>query len=73
LITPLKFLIHKRIKRIGLGLIIAVTIWCMIIATWIWRYGAHNDTAKADCIIVLGAAVDGENPSPVFAERIRHG
>lgn len=45
----------------------------MIIATWIWRYGDRDDTAKADCIIVLGAAVEGENPSPVFAERIRHG
>jgi uncharacterized SAM-binding protein YcdF (DUF218 family) len=63
----------KRIKRIGLGLIIAVTIWCVIIATSIWRYGTYNDAAKADCIIVLGAAVQGQNPSPVFAERIRHG
>lgn len=45
----------------------------MIIATWIWRYGDRDDTAKADCIIVLGAAVQEQNPSPVFAERIRHG
>ncbi len=64
---------RKRIKRIGLGLIIAVTIWCVIVATSIWRYGTHNDAAKADCIIVLGAAVQEQNPSPVFAERIRHG
>jgi uncharacterized SAM-binding protein YcdF (DUF218 family) len=64
---------RKRIKRIGLGLIIAVTIWCVIIVTSIWRYGTHNDAVKADCIIVLGAAVQGQNPSPVFAERIRHG
>ena len=27
----------------------------------------------ADSIIVLGAAVKGENPSPVFEERINHG
>ncbi len=71
--TPLKLLTQKLIKRIGLGLIIAVTIWCVIIATWIWRYGDRDDTAKADCIIVLGAAVQEQNPSPVFAERIRHG
>lgn len=45
----------------------------MIIATWIWRYGDRDDAVKADCIIVLGAAVQGQDPSPVFAERIRHG
>jgi uncharacterized SAM-binding protein YcdF (DUF218 family) len=64
---------RKRIKRIVLGLIIAATIWCFIVATSIWRYGNRDDAVKADCIIVLGAAVEGENPSPVFAERIRHG
>ncbi|MCE2959547.1 MAG: YdcF family protein [Akkermansiaceae bacterium] len=71
--TPLKILTRKRIKRIALGLIIAVMIWCVIVALSIWRYGSHDDALKSDCIIVLGAAVEGENPSPVFAERIRHG
>lgn len=71
--THLKLPTHKRIKRIVLGLIIAVTIWCVIVATSIWRYGYRDEAAKADCIIVLGAAVEGQNPSPVFAERIRHG
>ncbi len=71
--SPLKFPTKKLIKRIALGLIIAATLWCAIIAISIWRYGDRDGAVKADCIIVLGAAVDGEDPSPVFAERIRHG
>lgn len=63
----------KRIKRILLGLITAVVLWCGVVAVTIWRYGSRDDAAKSVCIIVLGAAFEGENPSPVFAERIRHG
>jgi uncharacterized SAM-binding protein YcdF (DUF218 family) len=73
LTTPLKLLTHQRTKRIVLGLIIAATLWCVVVATTIWRYGTRDDAVKSDCIIVLGATVDGENPSPVFDERIRHG
>ena len=32
-----------------------------------------DGAAKSDCIVVLGAAVYGDKPSPVFEERIRHG
>jgi uncharacterized SAM-binding protein YcdF (DUF218 family) len=35
-------------------------------------FGARSDTAAADAAIVLGAAVDDDVPSPVFAERLRH-
>ena len=42
-------------------------------ATLIWRYGSHDHAIKSDCIIILGAAVQGTTPSPVFEERIRHG
>lgn len=45
----------------------------MIVAASIWRYGDRDDATKSDCIIVLGAALEGGEPSPVFAERIRHG
>jgi uncharacterized SAM-binding protein YcdF (DUF218 family) len=34
--------------------------------------GARSDTTPADAAIVLGAAVDDDVPSPVFAERLRH-
>ena len=35
--------------------------------------GSKPSTAKADAAIVLGAAIDGEEPSPVFRARIQHG
>jgi uncharacterized SAM-binding protein YcdF (DUF218 family) len=63
----------RRIRKIALGLLIVGLAWCVIIATQIWRFGMHDGATKSDCIIILGAAVQGENPSLVFAERIRHG
>ena len=38
----------------------------------IWNFGGKDYAKKSDCIIVLGAAVYGEKPSPVFEERITH-
>jgi uncharacterized SAM-binding protein YcdF (DUF218 family) len=38
----------------------------------IYIYGNPNNVIKADAAIVLGAAVWGEQPSPVFRERINH-
>lgn len=35
-------------------------------------YAAVSDAAPADAAIVMGAAVWGSRPSPVFAERIKH-
>jgi uncharacterized SAM-binding protein YcdF (DUF218 family) len=64
---------RSRIKRIALWLLLAVVLWCVILATIIWRFGDHDRARKSDCIIVLGAAVHGTVPSPVFEERIRHG
>ncbi|MGE0218903.1 YdcF family protein [Mycolicibacterium sp.] len=32
----------------------------------------RSDSAPADAAMVLGAAVDGDTPSPVFEERLRH-
>jgi uncharacterized SAM-binding protein YcdF (DUF218 family) len=64
---------RSSIKRIALWLLLAGFVWCATLAVLIWRYGAHDRATKADCIIVLGAAVQGTIPSPVFEERIRHG
>jgi uncharacterized SAM-binding protein YcdF (DUF218 family) len=36
-------------------------------------YASLSDSAPADAAIVMGAAVWGSRPSPVFEERIRHG
>lgn len=64
---------RSRIKLAALWSLVAGLVWCFILATIIWHYGDHDHAANADCIIVLGAAVHGDAPSPVFAERIRHG
>ncbi|WP_033544098.1 YdcF family protein [Planococcus sp. CAU13] len=38
----------------------------------IWTFAQTNELVKADAAIVLGTAVWGEEPSPVFRERINH-
>ena len=52
----------------GAGLL----IWLFSIGLVIWRFGEQNFSRPSDCIIVLGAAVEGGHPSPVFEERINH-
>ena len=47
--------------------------WLGLVASHIWQFGYRDFAEPADCIIVLGAAVQGEEPSPVFLERLRHG
>lgn len=54
---------------IGVSLI---TLWLSAVATSIWKFGYTDYAKKSNCIIVLGAAVDGDKPSPVFRERINH-
>lgn len=49
-----------------------VAIWLIAVSASIWHYGTQDNAAPAACIIVLGAAVQGNEPTPVFAERIRH-
>lgn len=41
-------------------------------AVAIWTYGAKTEPVKSDAAIVLGAAVWGDKPSPVFQGRIDH-
>ena len=64
---------RRHIKRIAFGLLVAVLSWCVILGIIVWRYGTQDGATKSDCIIVLGAAVQGATASPVFEERIRHG
>lgn len=48
-------------------------IWIAVAGKRIW-IGPQSSTAlSGDAAVVLGAAVDGNRPSPVFRERIRHG
>lgn len=51
---------------------LTLTAWLIVVAWDIWSFGNHDHANPSDCAIVLGAAVDGSVPSPVFMERIRH-
>lgn len=42
-------------------------------ATTVFLFSLRDETQTADAAIVLGAAVVGNRPSPVFRERINHG
>ncbi|WP_313459874.1 YdcF family protein [Stenotrophomonas sp.] len=67
-----------RRARVGLWgwlwrLLVAVLAWLLCVTAWIVWVGERDQAAKADAIIVLGAAAYDAKPSPVFEERIRHG
>jgi uncharacterized SAM-binding protein YcdF (DUF218 family) len=65
----------KRKKRIlvwTFALLGVPIIWCAGVAIAIVRAGEPNSSRRADIAIVLGAAVWGDKPSPVFAARIDH-
>ena len=54
-------------------LFVLVLVWLLCVTGWIMWVGERDQAAKADAIIVLGAAAYDAKPSPVFQERIRHG
>ncbi len=67
-------------RRDGVGLLgwvwrlcILLVAWLLGVTAWIVWVGERDQAAKADAIIVLGAAAYDAKPSPVFEERIRHG
>ncbi|MFD1888170.1 YdcF family protein [Paenibacillus wenxiniae] len=62
----------KMAIRVILTLVIAYVVLFAFSAYTIWTFGQKNEVATTDAAIVLGAAVDGDQPSPVFRERIRH-
>ncbi|MBN8456637.1 MAG: YdcF family protein [Verrucomicrobia bacterium] len=63
---------RRWLKRCVLGGIVGAAVWCAVLAFLIRDFGSRDHAVKSDCAIVLGAAVDGNAPSPVFEERIRH-
>ncbi len=62
----------KFVRWLG-WVLLALFVWCAIVAGRIVSLGNQDFTGKADVIIVLGAAVRKGEPSPAFAGRIRHG
>lgn len=63
-------------KKLGLRIVFAIIVIFLIFigysAISIWSFGNKNQLVKTDAAVVLGAAAWGEEPSPVFRERINH-
>ncbi|MFT9848276.1 YdcF family protein [Aneurinibacillus sp. REN35] len=62
----------KRIVKGSLTLLLVLLGFLMYTAAGIYTYSKKSESMPADAAIVLGAAVWGDRPSPVFRERIRH-
>jgi uncharacterized SAM-binding protein YcdF (DUF218 family) len=62
----------KWLIWVTVALISALLLAIASTASSIYLYGNSSKNIKADAAIVLGAAVWGEEPSPVFRERINH-
>ncbi|BAY97814.1 hypothetical protein NIES37_17590 [Tolypothrix tenuis PCC 7101] len=62
----------RWVKLILLSFLSALLLAITSTATSIYLYGNKITDTKAEAAIVLGAAVWGEEPSPVFRERINH-
>jgi len=63
----------RRRLRWLLRLVLLLALWLAGVASWIVYVGNRDQAGPADAIVVLGAAAYDTRPSPVFAERIRHG
>jgi len=59
-----------RLLALAGGLLL---LWLLLLGWQINAEGEVRSARKADVALVLGAAVYGNRPSPVFEERIRHG
>ncbi len=73
----LKYLLHRMALRKKMIFVIKFVIaplilLAVLVAVRIYTYGNKVADVKADAAIVLGAAVWGDEVSPVFRERINH-
>jgi uncharacterized SAM-binding protein YcdF (DUF218 family) len=64
---------RRRLRTIAILLLSALVLWLVCVSIATWHFGQTDHATKSDCIIVLGAAVQGSQPSPVFEQRLRHG
>lgn len=68
----MKFCIFRK-KYLLVGIFFASMITIAANLFSIYTYGNQDETRKTDTAIILGAAVWGDEPSPVFRERINYG
>jgi uncharacterized SAM-binding protein YcdF (DUF218 family) len=63
---------RKRLKKLLLLAIALLCAWTLFLTVSILWYAGQRGEQRADAAVVLGAAVAGSVPTPVFEERIRH-
>lgn len=63
---------RKLLKALAV-IVSAALVAAGVLALRIYTYGNVSSEGKADAAVVLGAAVWGDEVSPVFRERINHG
>lgn len=68
----MSYRIRGKVKIFSTLLLLPL-LYFMVTATRISDYSQKDETQQADVAIVLGTAVWGDKPSPVFRERINHG
>lgn len=63
---------RRRWRRWPSAFLLLALAWLGGLSHAIGSFGGRDGARPADCAIVLGAAVHGSRPSPVFEERLRH-
>ena len=63
----------KLAVLVSLLVVFLIILFAIITAVNIAQYGKLEEKAHCDVAIVLGAATSGEEVSPVYRERIKHG
>ena len=64
--------LRKRLSSIAKFIILPALLLVVVVAVRIYTYGNNVVDVQGDAAIVLGAAVWGDEVSPVFRERINH-
>jgi len=71
-VTLTCFLHKLSYRRAALWVLLALLLWISVVAVEIYQYSLVRDSLPADAAIVLGTEIWGDQPSPVFRERINH-
>src|SRR6476646_393665 len=64
---------RKWVYRAIVLLFSAIILTFTCLAYGVYSYSGGSPTTTADAAIILGATIEGDQPSPVFRERINYG